>query len=44
MFKFKGMPPYGTFRTHRVHIMEKGEDFGSRVKFRDVLNKFSDIR
>jgi GrpB-like predicted nucleotidyltransferase (UPF0157 family)/predicted acetyltransferase len=41
---FKGMPPYGTCRTHHVHIMEKGKDFDNRIKFRDMLNKSPDDR
>ncbi len=36
---FKGMPPFGTRRTHHVHIMEAGRDFENYVKFHDILNK-----
>jgi GrpB-like predicted nucleotidyltransferase (UPF0157 family) len=38
MFFVKGMPPYGTRRTHHVHITEPGgEMWQRRLAFRDYL-------
>lgn len=37
MFLVKGMPPYGTQRTHHVHIVEANGEFWERLLFRDYL-------
>ncbi len=34
---FKGMPPYGTARSHHLHIMPDNQNFNDRVRFRDIL-------
>ena len=36
-FLVKGMPPFGTGRTHHVHICEEGSRFWERLLFRDYL-------
>jgi GrpB-like predicted nucleotidyltransferase (UPF0157 family) len=33
----KGMPPYGQVRTHHAHIIQTGEPFKRRIRFRDKL-------
>ena len=43
MFFVKGMPPYGTRRTHHVHITEPdGEMWQRRLAFRDYLRAHPD--
>jgi GrpB-like predicted nucleotidyltransferase (UPF0157 family) len=37
MFFVKGLPPYGTRRTHHVHITEKSGELWQRLAFRDYL-------
>jgi GrpB-like predicted nucleotidyltransferase (UPF0157 family) len=37
-FLVKGLPPYGTGRTHHVHLVEAGGPLWERVLFRDYLN------
>jgi GrpB-like predicted nucleotidyltransferase (UPF0157 family) len=37
MFFVKGMPPYGTRRTHHIHITETGGEMWRRRIFRDYL-------
>lgn len=35
---FKGMPPFGTKRTHHIHIVDKNNPtFEQRILFRDIL-------
>lgn len=36
LFFVKGMPPYGTGRTHHVHFF-KSERFAEHIKFRELL-------
>ena len=43
MFFVKGMPPYGTRRTHHVHVLEPTSDAWQRVLvFRDYLREHHD--
>jgi GrpB-like predicted nucleotidyltransferase (UPF0157 family) len=43
MFFVKGMPPYGTHRTHHIHITETdGEMWQRRLTFRDHLRAHPD--
>jgi len=42
MFLVKGMPPYGTQRTHHVHIVEAYGEFWERLLFRDYLRTHPD--
>jgi len=37
MFLVKGMPPYGSQRTHHLHIVEADSTLWERVLFRDYL-------
>ena len=41
---FKGMPPFGTARTHHVHIMKVGDDLDRRLLFRDRLLGSEELR
>ncbi len=43
-FLVKGMPPFGTGRTHHVHICEAGSILWERLLFRDYLREHSDER
>ena len=43
-FLVKGMPPFGTRRTHHVHICEKGSPFWERLLFRDYLQSHAEAR
>jgi GrpB-like predicted nucleotidyltransferase (UPF0157 family) len=37
MFFVKGMPPFGTGRSHHVHVTEPGGEMWQRLAFRDYL-------
>lgn len=37
LFFVKGLPPYGTGRTHHVHVAEPGAEPWQRLPFRDYL-------
>lgn len=37
MFFVKGMPPFGSRRTHHVHVTEPGGELWRRLAFRDYL-------
>lgn len=42
---FKGMPPFGSKRTHHIHIIEGGTNtMEHRVLFRDILRRDQNIR
>jgi hypothetical protein len=42
---FKGMPPYGTARTHHVHIISASNNtLEHRILFRDILRRDEKIR
>ncbi len=43
-FLVKGMPPFGTGRTHHVHICERGSRFWERLLFRDYLREHREAR
>ncbi len=43
-FLVKGMPPFGTGRTHHVHICERNSPFWERLWFRDYLCEHPDER
>lgn len=43
-FLVKGMPPFGTARTHHVHICERGSAFWERLLFRDYLREYHNER
>jgi GrpB-like predicted nucleotidyltransferase (UPF0157 family) len=43
-FLVKGMPPFGTRRTHHVHICEVGSPFWERLLFRDYLQSHPEDR
>jgi GrpB-like predicted nucleotidyltransferase (UPF0157 family) len=43
MFFVKGMPPFGTGRTHHIHIVKhEGDYWQARLLFRDYLRKHPD--
>jgi GrpB-like predicted nucleotidyltransferase (UPF0157 family) len=42
MFFVKGMPPYGTARTHHVHVCEREGEMWRRLAFRDHLRADAD--
>jgi GrpB-like predicted nucleotidyltransferase (UPF0157 family) len=43
MFFVKGMPPYGTRRTHHIHVLEPTNEAWRRVRaFRDYLREHPD--
>ena len=37
MFFVKGMPPFGSGRTHHVHVTERNGEMWQRLAFRDYL-------
>lgn len=42
---FKGMPPFGTKRTHHIHIVDvNNRIFKQRILFRDILRRDDKIR
>ena len=43
-FLVKGMPPFGTRRTHHVHLCERGGPFWERLLFRDYLHSHAEAR
>jgi len=43
-FLVKGMPPFGTRRTHHVHLCEVGGPLWERLLFRDYLRTHADDR
>jgi GrpB-like predicted nucleotidyltransferase (UPF0157 family) len=43
-FLVKGMPPFGTRRTHHVHICEVGGPLWERLLFRDYLQNHAEDR
>jgi GrpB-like predicted nucleotidyltransferase (UPF0157 family) len=43
-FLVKGMPPFGTHRTHHVHVCERGDPFWERLLFRDYLQSHAEAR
>src|SRR5215831_13569627 len=43
-FLVKGMPPFGTRRTHHVHICEVGGPLWERLLFRDYLQHHAEDR
>ena len=43
-FLVKGMPPFGTRRTHHVHLCEVGGPLWERLLFRDYLQRHADDR
>jgi GrpB-like predicted nucleotidyltransferase (UPF0157 family) len=42
MFFVKGLPPYGTGRTHHLHFFERAR-FAEHLRFRDILRENSAI-
>ncbi len=42
MFFVKGMPPYGSRRTHHIHMVEVYGSFWDRLLFRDYLRAHPD--
>ena len=44
LFFVKGMPPYGTGRTHHVHVSEGGDSLKRHLTFRDFLRANADAR
>ena len=42
MFFVKGMPPFGTRRTHHVHVFDDGAERRHRIAFRDYLRLHAD--
>lgn len=42
MFFVKGMPPFGTLRTHHVHVFDDGAERKRRIAFRDYLRLHAD--
>jgi GrpB-like predicted nucleotidyltransferase (UPF0157 family) len=42
MFFVKGMPPFGSRRTHHVHVTETTGEMWQRLKFRDYLRAHPD--
>jgi GrpB-like predicted nucleotidyltransferase (UPF0157 family) len=42
MFFVKGMPPFGSRRTHHVHVTETGGEMWRRLAFRDWLRAHPD--
>jgi GrpB-like predicted nucleotidyltransferase (UPF0157 family) len=43
-FFVKGMPPFGTCRTHHVHLCEVGGPLWERLLFRDYLQHHAEDR
>src|SRR5271154_5586568 len=42
MFFVKGMPPFGTRRTHHVHVFDDAAERKRRIAFRDYLRLHAD--
>ena len=42
MFFVKGMPPFGTRRTHHVHVFDDAKERKLRIAFRDYLRSHAD--
>jgi len=42
MFFVKGMPPFGTRRTHHVHVFDDAVERNRRIAFRDYLRSRAD--
>jgi GrpB-like predicted nucleotidyltransferase (UPF0157 family) len=42
MFFVKGMPPFGTRRTHHVHVFDDAVERKRRIAFRDYLRSHSE--
>jgi GrpB-like predicted nucleotidyltransferase (UPF0157 family) len=43
MFFVKGMPPFGTLRTHHVHVFDDEAERKRRIAFRDYLRLHADV-